>query len=56
VLFDDVADILAAQQADLVVVDQPGVVLLCPIISEAAAEAPGNTELPEDFDPFPYTF
>lgn len=56
VLFDDAADILAAQEAGLVVLDHPGKVVLCPIISEEGAEAPGNTELPEEFPPFPETF
>ena len=56
VLFDDVEDILAAQAAGLVTIDVPGVVVLCPVISEEAAEAPGNTALSEDFPPFPSTF
>jgi hypothetical protein len=56
VLFDDAEDILDAQEAGLVSIDHPGVVVLCPIVSEEAAEAPGNTELPEDFPPFPETF
>jgi hypothetical protein len=56
VLFDDVEDILAAQEFGLVLVDHPGVVVHCPIISEEGAEAPGNTELPEEFLPFPDTF
>ena len=55
-LFDDVGDILAAEAAGLVVIETPGVVVLCPIISEAGAEAPGNTELSEEFPPFPDTF
>lgn len=55
-LFDDAEDILAAQAADLVTIDHPGVVVLCPIIAEKGAEAPGNTELSEDFPPFPSTF
>ena len=55
-LFDDVADILAAETAGLVTIDKPGVVVLCPIITEEGAEAPGNTELPEVFPPFPDTF
>ena len=55
-LFDDVEDILDAQEAGLVVIDHPGVVVLCPIISEQGAEAPGNTGLSEDFPPFPNTF
>lgn len=56
VLFDDVEDIRGAELAGLVTIDQPGVVVLCPIISEEGAEAPGNTELSEDFPPFPQTF
>jgi hypothetical protein len=55
-LFDDVGDILAAEQAGLVTIETPGAVVLCPIISEEGAEAPGNTELSEDFPPFPDTF
>jgi len=55
-LFDDVEDILDAQAAGLVVIDHPGVVVLCPIISEKGAEAPGNVELSEEFPPFPDTF
>jgi hypothetical protein len=52
VLFDDVEDILSAAQDNLVVIDHPGVVVHCPIIPEKAAEAPGNNELPEVFQPF----
>ena len=55
-LFDDVEDILDAEAAGLVYIDKPGVVVLCPIISEEGAEAPGNTELSEVFPPFPDTF
>ncbi|MDX1414170.1 MAG: hypothetical protein R3293_08260 [Candidatus Promineifilaceae bacterium] len=55
-LFDDVEDILNAEAAGLIVIDHPGVVVLCPIISEQGAEAPGNMELPEDFPPFPDNF
>lgn len=55
-LFDDVEDILAAQAAGLVTIDHPGVVVLCPVISEKGAEAPGNTQLSEVFPPFPVTF
>jgi hypothetical protein len=55
-LFDDVNDILAAQADGLVTIDHPGVVVLCPIVSEKAADAPGNTALSEDFPPFPPTF
>jgi hypothetical protein len=55
-LFDDVEDILDARDAGLVTIDHPGLVVLCPIISEKGAEAPGNNELPELFPPFPDTF
>ena len=55
-LFDDVEDIVAAAAAGLVTIDFPGVVVLCPVISEEGAEAPGNTELSEDFPAFPGTF
>jgi len=55
-LFDDVEDILGAEAAGLVTIDHPGVVVLCPIISEEGAEAPGNNPLSEDFPPFPDTF
>lgn len=55
-LFDDVEDILAARDAGLVTIDVPGVVVLCPVISEEGAEAAGNTELSEDFPAFPDAF
>jgi hypothetical protein len=55
-LFDDVEDILDAWAAGLVTVEHPGVVVLCPVIPEAQAEAPGNTPLSEDFPAFPDTF
>jgi hypothetical protein len=55
-LFDDVEDILGALADGLVTIDTPGVVVLCPIIPEKGAEAPGNTELPEEFAPFTDTF
>jgi hypothetical protein len=55
-LFDDAEDIMGAMNAGLVTIEQPGVVVLCPIISEKGAEAPGNMELPKDFPPFPETF
>lgn len=55
-LFDDVEDILGAEADGLVTIFTPGVVVLCPIISEKGAEAPGNTLLSEDFPPFPNDF
>jgi hypothetical protein len=55
-LFDDAVDILMAEADGLVTLETPGVVVLCPVISEKGAEAPGNTELPEVFPPFPNTF
>ncbi|MGD8585300.1 MAG: hypothetical protein PVH65_11755 [Chloroflexota bacterium] len=56
VLFDDAEDIRAAQDEGLVTIEQPGVVVLCPVISEEGAEAPGNTQLSEEFPAFPDTF
>jgi hypothetical protein len=55
-LFDDAEDILGAEAAGLVTLEKPGIVVLCPIISKKGAEAPGNHEAPEDFDPWPDTF
>lgn len=55
-LFDDARDIMAAEAAGLVTIDKPGVVVLCPIISEEGADAPGNTQASEDFPPFPEEF
>jgi hypothetical protein len=55
-LFDDVADILEAAEVGLVTIEKPGAVVLCPIISEEGAEAPGNTQLSEVFPDFPETF
>jgi hypothetical protein len=55
-LFDDVEDILDAEAAGLVTIEKPGVVVLCPVIPEEGAEAPGHFELPEEFEPFPATF
>jgi hypothetical protein len=55
-LFDDVEDILGARDDGLVTIMKPGVVVHCPIIPEKGAEAPGHTELPEEFPPFPDTF
>jgi hypothetical protein len=55
-LFDDVDDIRDAEAAGLITIDTPGVVVLCPVVSEAAADAPGNTPLSEVFPPFPETF
>jgi hypothetical protein len=55
-LFDDAEDILAAEEAGFVTIEQPGLVVLCPVISEQGADAPGNIPLSEDFPPFPDTF
>jgi hypothetical protein len=52
VLFDDAIDILAAEELGFVTIERPGIVVLCPIISEEGAEAPGNIELPEEFAEF----
>ena len=48
VLFDDARDIMQAFMAGLVDIEKPGVVVLCPIVAEEGAEAPGNQLLPED--------
>jgi hypothetical protein len=56
VLFDSLEDILGARDEGLVTIQTPGAVVLCPIISEEGAEAPGNNEAPEGFMPFPDTF
>jgi predicted small secreted protein len=56
VLFDKVEDILGAAADGLVTITEPGVIVLCPIISEQAADAPGNNPLSEEFLPFPETF
>ena len=48
-LFDDVEDILDAEADGLITIDHPGVVVLCPIILRKGAEAPGNTQLSEEF-------
>lgn len=55
-LFDDVEDILGAEAAGLITIETPGLVVLCPVVSEPAADAPGNIPLSEDFLPFPDTF
>lgn len=49
VLFDNVDDILEAEDIGLVTITKPGVVVLCPIISEEGAEAPGNVLKSESF-------
>ncbi|QBQ54236.1 hypothetical protein [Nitrosococcus wardiae] len=55
-LFDDAVNILKAREDGLIIIEKPGIVVLCPIISEEGAEAPGNNELSELFPPFPETF
>ena len=55
-LFDDAEDILDAEAAGLVTIDTPGLVVLCPIISEEGSEAPGHTQASEDFAPIPEMF
>ena len=56
-LFDDVEDILDAEEAGFVTITRLSIVVLCPIISEMGAEAPGNNEASEDFPrPWPETF
>lgn len=56
-LFDSVTDIFGAEAAGLVTITEPGVIVLCPIVSVAAADAPGHTAKSEDFPrPWPDTF
>ena len=55
-LFDDVEDILDAEDEGLVTVSKVGNVVLCPVISEKGAEARGNNEASEVFEPFGETF
>ena len=50
-LFDDHRNILAAAQRGLVTLTEPGLVVLCPIVSEAAAHANGKTPVSETFEP-----
>jgi len=49
VLFDDAESILEAERRGLVTIVEPGLVVLCPIFSEAAADAPGHMQASEDF-------
>jgi len=56
VLFDSVSDVLGAESAGLVTIEEPGVIVLCPVVSVAAADAPGQTAASEDFPSFPSTF
>ena len=51
VLFDSAEDILEAARLGLVTLTEPGVVVLCPIVSAATADANGHTEAPETFMP-----
>ena len=55
-LLDDVEDILSAESAGLVTIVRPGLVVLCPIISEQGADAPGHIQASEMFPSFPETF
>ncbi|HLA74659.1 MAG TPA: hypothetical protein VJM76_01945 [Gammaproteobacteria bacterium] len=50
-LFDDHRNIVEAARRGLVTLIEPGLVVLCPIVSEAAAHAPGKTPVPEVFEP-----
>jgi len=50
VLFDNVDDILVAELLGLVTIEEPGVIVLCPIVSVSAADAPGNEPASEDFE------
>ena len=48
-LFDDAEDILATEEAGLVTIEEPGLVVLCPVIFEQGADAPGNILLRKTF-------
>lgn len=50
-LFDSVEDILEAARMGIVTLTEPGIVVLCPIVSAATANANGHTEEPEEFMP-----
>ena len=51
VLFDSAENILEAARRGLVTLSEPGIVVLCPIVSAATARANGHTEAPETFMP-----
>ena len=51
VLFDSAVNILEAARRGLVTLTEPGIVVLCPIVSAATADANGHTEEPETFRP-----
>lgn len=48
-LFDSANNILQAARYGLVTLTEPGLVVLCPIVPAAAADAPGNPNAPETF-------
>lgn len=50
VLFDSAEDILEAARRGLVTLTEPGVVVLCPVVSAATADANGHSVAPEDFE------
>lgn len=51
VLFDSVANILEAARRGLVALTEPGLVVLCPIVSAATTDANGHAEAPETYIP-----
>ena len=50
VLFDNIVDILEAEFEGLVTITEPGVIVLCSIVSVSAADAPGQVQASEDFE------
>lgn len=50
-LFDSAEKILEAARLGLVTLTEPGLVVLCPIVSAATADANGHTAAPEVFTP-----
>ena len=51
VLFDSAVNILEAARRGLVTLTELGIIVLCPIVSAATADANGHTEEPETFRP-----
>ncbi len=49
VVFDDARKILEAERRGLVTIVEPGLVVLCPIVSESVAHTNGHGEAPETF-------
>jgi len=55
-LFDDVEDLRGAEEAGLVIFEEPGVVVNCPLVEEPPADGDGILHASADFAPWPETF